>query len=139
MIFNKQEHWLARGTGFGVKIVHWRMDGITGTRIHDKNCWNVYARIFKQHPFFANYNPRLEYSWEQPDLFPMHGGITWFKKIHDEDDSVAGYEVGCDYLHHGDEFFERCATLEQAAMVLNDAEQIFRILEAAAKGENYDE
>lgn len=133
MIFKKQEHWLARGTGFIIKIVHWQMDGIPSLGYPAKNCWNIYARVFNQHPFFEKYDPKLEYSWEQPELFPMHGGITWFEKIHNKDDNVTGYEIGCDYLHHGDDFYEHCETLEQAAIVLNDAEQIFRILEAAAK------
>ena len=126
------EHCVNKGDNFEVEIVHWHLyddeskaelskimlDMSTGNE-----CWNVYATINKGHPLYEkmkdvetdDYNDAM-------DKFPFdfHCGITY---VHNNGDNII---VGDDYLHWGDEYFQKCKELPSEVKI--EAEELFKFL-----------
>ena len=130
------EHCVNKGNNFEVEIVHWNLyDNKTKAKLAENlgfignECWNVYATINKGHPLYErmkevetdDYNDAM-------DKFPFefHCGITY---VHNNGDNI---KVGDDYMHCGDEYFQKCEELPSEVRI--EAEELFEFL-SEYKGE----
>ncbi len=94
---------------FSIKVCAWYRAGYKELGYGEKWTWNVYANIFKSNVLFGNVGAAMN--------LPMHGGCTFDRKIVElktgvnEWDTREPFEylkVGCDYAHHGDDYYEDC-------------------------------
>ena len=123
------EHCINEGKNFEVEIIHWHM-------VEDEQkikqldlgwlgneCWNVYATIKQGHPLFDKMKDVQTDDYDSAmDNFPFgfHGGITY---IHNNGDNI---KVGDDWMHYGDECFQKCKELPVEVKV--EAEELFEFL-----------
>lgn len=130
------EHCVNKGKNFEVEIVHWKMmDEETRNKLPSaialmgNECWNVYATINKRHPLYERMKDveTDDYS-DAMDKFPFefHCGITY---IHNNEDNI---KIGDDYMHYGDEYFQKCEELPSEVRI--EAEELFKFL-SEYKGE----
>lgn len=126
------EHCVNEGNNFEVEIIHWHMvDDEEKIKQLDlgwpgNECWNVYATIKQGHPLFDKMKDIQTDDYSSAmDNFPfnLHGGITY---VHNNGDNI---KVGDDYLHYGDEYFQKCKELPGDVKL--EAEELFKFLEGA--------
>lgn len=124
------EHCVNEGKNFEVEIVHWNMIDKeiknklpSAVALMDDECWNVYATINKGHQLYERMKDVKtdDYS-DAMDNFPFnfHGGITF---IHNNGDNI---KVGDDWMHYGDEYFQKCEELPSEVRI--EAEELFEFL-----------
>ena len=124
------EHCVNKGKNFEVEIVHWKMysDEVKAKLAESlgsmgNECWNVYATINKGHPLYEKLSDLKDddyYGVMDKFPFKMHGGITY---VHNNGDNI---KVGDDYLHWGDEYFQKCKELPSEVKI--EAEELFEFL-----------
>lgn len=126
------ENCINKGDNFEVEIVHWHLyDDETKAKLSkltfdfgsDNECWNVYAIIYKGHPLYEKLSSLKDDEYNNAmDLFPfyMHGGITFVKKNEDN------IKLGDDWMHLGDEYFQKCKNLPSEVRI--EAEELFEFL-----------
>ena len=130
------EHCVNEGKDFEVEIVHWNMIGKemrnklpSAVALMGDECWNVYATVKKGHPLYERMKDveTDDYS-DAMDKFPFefHCGITY---IHNNGDNI---KVGDDYMHYGDEYFQKYEELPSEIRI--EAEELFKFL-SEYKGE----
>lgn len=142
--WNKREEWktgvyVGRKQVAGVKVVRWsfrteddpKLDEYD--RLHTgANCWNVYAYIYPEHPLFEKLSAHTSgdnsESYGLTGSMPLHGGQTFFELNYGADNKVESVQVGCDYMHLGDDRFNGYATREDACEVFSDAEDLHAYL-----------
>ena len=107
---NYKETWEGNYRDVSFEIVHWRMG------------WNYYLYIPREQlpdELETKFNLPMKHSQITPDSpiryyadydyapiisdLEWHGGITFYEKYRDEVGKIAGYKLGCDYLHSFDE------------------------------------
>ena len=123
------EHCVNKGDNFEIEIVHWHMvddeekaNDLCGL-MSGNECWNVYAVIYKDHPFYKNlcHLTDDDYDGANDNLhFGMHGGVTYVKN---NGDSI---KIGDNYMHWGDEFIQK--SKELPSEVKWEAEALFKFL-----------
>ena len=124
------EHCVNKGNNFEVEIVHWHLhDDFQRNLVLSimggigNECWNVYATINKGHPLYDRMKDveTDDYS-SADDTFPFsfHCGITY---IHNNGDNI---KVGDDWMHCGDEYFQKCKELPSEVSI--EAEELFKFL-----------
>lgn len=128
----------------GVQVVRWSFRALGEEKpvyshsMGDNN-WNVYAFIYPGHPLFAKFSAHTTGdngdSYELTSGMPLHGGQTFFKLNYGEQGKVMSVQIGCDYMHSGDERYNEFATKEDARAIFNDAEELHEWLLARATGE----
>ena len=114
------EHCVNEGNNFEVEIIHWHM---ADDEWFNNECWNVYATIKQGHPLFDKMKDVQtdDYSSAMDNFpFEFHGGITY---IHNNTDNI---KVGDDYLHYGDDYFQKCKELPVEVKL--EAEELFKFL-----------
>lgn len=130
------EHCVNKGKNFEVEIVHWKMysDEVKAKLAESlgsigNECWNVYATINKGHLLYERMKDveTDDYS-DAMDKFPFefHCGITY---VHNNGDNI---KVGDDWMHCGDEYFQKCEELPSEVRI--EAEELFKFL-SEYKGE----
>ena len=124
------EHCVNKGDNFEVEIIHWNMiDKETKNKLPSAvalmgdECWNVYATINKGHPLYERMKDvETDDYFGANDKFPFefHCGITY---VHNNGDNI---KVGDDYMHYGDEYFQKCKELPSEFKI--EAEELFKFL-----------
>lgn len=147
--FFKRTEWKSRIYVAGkclaaVEVAHWsfRSEGSALIDKYDRpvtgaNVWNVYAWIYPSHPLFAKYAAHTagdKDSYALTKDMPLHGGQTFFQRHHAADGTVTAVQVGCDYMHYGDEHFNNYTTREEADEVFADATRLHAWLTEQATG-----
>lgn len=121
---------MSNGDDFEVEIVHWNLyDNETKAELAEKlgfvgnECWNVYAIINKGHLLYERMKDveTDDYS-DAMDKFPFefHCGITYVNN------NVDNIKVGDDWMHYGDEYFQKCEKLPSEVRI--EAEELFKFL-----------
>jgi hypothetical protein len=114
----KKETWCYRSENFTIEVVR----VITEDRYY-KNNWYIYCYIYKNHFLFKTIKDDSIYSCD----FPFHGGCS-YNKWHYENKKIISKQLGCDYLHSGDDRFYNFKTEEEAKEVFDDAKELFDFL-----------
>lgn len=126
------EHCVNKGNDFEVEIVHWHLyDDKTKAELSklmidmctENECWNVYATIKKGHSLYEKLsNLKDDEYCNAMDKFPfeMHGGITY---VENNGDNI---KIGDDWMHYGDEYFQKCEELPSEIRI--EAEELFKFL-----------
>lgn len=124
------EHCVNKGDNFEVEIIHWNMiDKETKNKLPSAvalmgdECWNVYVTINKGHPLYERMKDvETDDYFGANDKFPFefHCGITY---VHNNGDNI---KVGDDYMHYGDEYFQKCKELPSEVKI--EAEELFKFL-----------
>ena len=124
------EHCVNKGDNFEVEVVHWNLyDNKTKAKLAENlgfignECWNVYATINKGHLLYERMKDvETDDYYDAMDKFPFefHCGITY---VHNNRDNI---EVGDDYMHYGDEYFQMCEELPSEVRI--EAEELFKFL-----------
>ena len=91
--------------------------------------WCVYAYIYPGHPLFADFDTKGEMFQDACSGLPLHWGPSFFRPHFGADgEEVSAFQVGSDYNHLHDEAFTMCATRDDAKLVFDDAELLYRHL-----------
>ena len=130
------EHCVNKGDNFEVEIVHWNMMTKemknklpSAIALMGNECWNVYATINKGHLLYERMKDVETDDYDDVmNKFPFefHCGITY---VHNNGDNI---KVGDDYMHCGDEYFQKCEELPSEVRI--EAEELFKFL-SEYKGE----
>lgn len=128
--WSQSETWARDGKNLRVEVKHWK--GYSGT-----NKWNVYAYIFPGHPWFSIMDDSLK-TYDQPFPFDFHGGITYRKEFRSKGGEIYCWQVGDDWMHYGDEYYEGVDKAEDAFGPFSEAEALYEALEEAMKGAEND-
>ena len=120
MDWNKKDVWTKLGTNFTVEVKHWKRG--------ERNMWNVYAYIGKEHPHFSEF---ISEELFQPatEVLHFHWGVTFCKGLCEFGKEIHAYQVGSDYAHCYDEPFESVDNRDDAYEVFQDAEILYKQLE----------
>jgi hypothetical protein len=136
--WEKREEWktgvyVGRKQVAGIKVVRWsfRAEGEAKPSYSfgmGENNWNVYAYIYPEHPLFEKFSAHATGdngdSYELTSSMPLHGGQTFFQLNYGSAGKVDSVQIGCDYMHSGDEHYNEFATKEDAYSVFRDAEEL---------------
>lgn len=85
--------------------------------------WCVYLYIYPGHPRFEQFNPEGD-MWSQPH-FDCHSYVSLFNVHKRKDGTVGSFQLGWDYNHDGDSYYNELATPSEASSVFYDAERLF--------------
>jgi len=118
-----------RGTNFSIEVVRWSYYPISNADNKDENIWNLYVYIYPKHPAFSKYQDE-----DNAERITFHGGCTFYQKHNNPvTGEITSIQIGCDYNHYMDDRYKEMITMEDAASIFYDAEQLFNIFE------NYEE
>ena len=115
--------WKRDGKNFSVEIKRWGQ--------LDRNVWNVYAYIKRGHALFDSLaGQEGKVSWGIDIGFDLHCGINYAKFYRNEKGEIYCVQVGDDWAHYGDEYYESCTDFDGAFGVVAEANALFEYLEA---------
>lgn len=114
--------WKKEGTNFLVSVTkHIGYDG--------ENKWCVYLYVYPKHPAFARFN-RDGTMWDQPH-FDCHSYVSYFNAhIAFKTGEVCSYQLGWDYNHDGDSYYNSIDSVDEAGSIFFDAEKLFEQAES---------
>ena len=119
MKIEKSEHYLIRGKGFNVLIIHWHTEGLPEYMIEAEEHWCLYVIIHSVHPLFKKAEQYENDDYDKGDeIYPdWHRGCTYYNK------QKSYIKIGCDYQHLGDEYFGHCKELPSE--IESDAQRLY--------------
>lgn len=113
------------GDGFTVEVKNVEIERIPGV-LYRANGWFIYAYVHNTHPYFNTL--MRQKGLDSGGELGMHWGCTYRRDHRNDEGAVTCIQVGCDYRHYGDEYYESLETKEEAGEVFEDANRIFNIL-----------
>jgi hypothetical protein len=135
--YKHKETWSRRGNNFLIEVTRWEsMDKERYERLKKeiglltgRFVWNVYCYIYPKHPFFNK--SKTEDIFDCP-VENLHYGCTFAHWHNNKDGEVVCKQYGSDYGHYTDGEFAKIENPEDAYVVFNDAEDLFKELEVEA-------
>lgn len=126
--WSHKDEWKRQGRGFCVVVSRHQIGESFG---NGPNGWCIYAYIYPEHPHFRMFEGSA--IWQQAtECMPLHMGCSYLDYPM-RDGKVTSVQVGCDYNHLHDEHYTHCATKDEAWSVFDDAEDLFKWLQAKAE------
>lgn len=131
--FKHVREWSKRFTDYTIEITHEKRDSIQGMRKHD-NWWRLCVYLYPTHPLFTHLTSEgLALHETHVGDMPLHKGCSiarWhYVKGKDTPESK---QIGCDYHHYQDDFYEEEDELERTG-ILADAAKLVHWLDDYAK------
>jgi hypothetical protein len=128
--WDHKDEWHRRGDGFTI-VVKRHTTGMSSIEPRKgPHRWAVYAYIYPSHRLFRDF---IGDDISQPaacDL-PLHEGPSYLHWHYDANCNATSVQIGADYDHLCDGHYSHFATAEESQQVFNDADSLWRHLEAA--------
>jgi hypothetical protein len=122
-----KDEWSQSGNGFLVQVTRHSIDHTLPSFDDGLQRWAVYAYIYPSHRLFGEFNGND--MWQPAALsLPLHSGPSLLRWHRDEDGNPTSVQVGADYNHLYDDKYTFYITVEAAASIFADAEELFRFL-----------
>ena len=121
-----RDEWVLQGNNFNVSISRQTTDIEEPFSHCGQQRWYVYAHISYKHSFYDKFTS--DALWQDATaMLPLHSGCSYLARV-----SYNGgrdvIKVGADYNHLYDARFTHYDTVEDAAEVFRDAEELFNFL-----------
>ncbi len=120
-----RDRWYRVGKNFRVEVEHATEEPLPSGcfRGEGPHRWFVYAYIYPPHPRFKTFTGN-DISQDATRELELHGGCTFFRRLHDVDGAPLSIKVGADYHHAWDEPYTHAADPGTSG-VLSDAQCLF--------------
>lgn len=125
--YSKQSSWTRKCNKFAVELKHWSYeDSYKSNGVN--NVWNLYCYIYKDHPLFNLIDKDSDYDQDICRKIPMHYGCSFFQR-HIVEGEVRSYQIGCDYNHYGDQFYQDLSADDGDDYMIFHAENLYNLLQ----------